>query len=91
MWYSIAKTKQERAAWAWMESEKPAFDLVSINPTMIAGPARQAYLNASLENVRDLANGSSPVVANFNMPWVHVADVAETFGVKMKRPAPESH
>jgi nucleoside-diphosphate-sugar epimerase len=77
MWYSIAKTKQERAAWAWMNAEKPVFDLVAINPTMIAGPARQPTLNASLENVRDLANGSSPVVANMNMPWVHVQDVAE--------------
>lgn len=32
MWYSIGKTKQEQAAWAWMENEKPEFSLVCINP-----------------------------------------------------------
>ena len=78
LWYSIAKTKQERAAWAWMESEKPSFSLVCLNPTMIAGgPARQPTLNASLENVRDLCNGSSATVSNFNMPWVHLLDVVD--------------
>jgi nucleoside-diphosphate-sugar epimerase len=76
MWYSIAKTLQERAAWEWMEAKKPAFSLVAINPTMIAGKARQPTLNASLENVADLCNGSRATVQNFNMPWVHVEDVA---------------
>jgi cinnamoyl-CoA reductase len=87
MYYSIAKTKQERAAWAWMEEHKPAFSLVSINPTMIAGPARQPTLNASLENVKSLADGSSPTVANINMPWVHVADVAEAHILAAEKPA----
>jgi len=87
MWYSIAKTKQERAAWAWVDEHKPAYSLVAINPTMIAGPARQPTLNASLENVRGLADGSSPHVANFNMPWVHVADVAEAHVAAAERPA----
>lgn len=77
MWYSIAKTKQERAAWAFIDERKPSWSLVCINPTMIAGAARQRVLNASLENVANLANGSSPSVANMNMPWVHVCDVAE--------------
>ena len=61
-----------------METEKPSFSLVCLNPTMIAGgPARQPTLNASLENVRDLCNGSSTVVTNFNMPWVHLLDVVD--------------
>ena len=87
MWYSIAKTKQERAAWAWMEAAPRAFSLVAINPTMIAGAARQPALNASLENVRDLANGSREFVQNFNMPWVHVMDVAEAHIAAAETPA----
>ena len=88
MWYSIAKTKQERAAWAWMAERARAFDLVAINPTMVAGgPARQPTLNASLENVRDLADGSKSHVANFCMPWVHVRDVAEAHVAAAEAPA----
>lgn len=85
LWYSIAKTKQERAAWAWMEEHKPAFSLVSINPTMIAGAARQPSLNASLEAVRDLF--SPAPVKNINMPWVHVKDVAEGHIAAAEKPS----
>lgn len=84
MWYSIAKTKQERAAWAWMDEQKPPFSLVSINPTMIAGGARQPTLNASLENIRDLF--SDGPVKNINMPWVHLTDVAEAHIAAAERP-----
>ena len=88
MWYSIAKTKQERAAWAWMAEHARPFDLVCINPTMVAGgPARQPTLNASLENVRDLADGSRAHVPNFCMPWVHVQDVAEAHIAAAEKPA----
>lgn len=65
MWYSIGKTMQERAAWAFMDEQKPAWDLVAINPCMVAGSARQPALNASLENVLDLLNGSKEKVPNF--------------------------
>lgn len=87
LWYSIAKTKQERAAWDWVEAEKPGFDLVAICPTMIAGPTRTPVLNASLENVRDLCDGSSPKIRNFNMPWIHVSDVAEAHVAAADTPA----
>jgi nucleoside-diphosphate-sugar epimerase len=65
MWYSIGKTLQERAAWAFMDAQKPSWDLVAINPCMVAGPARQPALNASLENVLDLLNGAKEKVPNF--------------------------
>lgn len=65
MWYSIGKTLQERAAWAFVDAQKPSWDLVAINPCMVAGPARQPALNASLENVLDLLNGSKEKTPNF--------------------------
>ena len=70
MYYSIGKTKQERAAWAWVEAEKPAFSLVCINPCMVAGGARQPVLNASQENMADLCSGAKALIPNMNMPWV---------------------
>ena len=70
MWYSIGKTKQERAAWAWMEAQKPNFSLVCINPCMVAGGARQPTLNASQENMSDLCSGAKALIPNMNMPWV---------------------
>ena len=85
LWYAIAKTKQERAAWAWMEAEKPAFSLVSVNPTRIAGFARQPSLNASLEAVRDLFSASP--VKNISLPWVHVKDVAEGHIAAAEKPS----
>jgi dihydroflavonol-4-reductase len=70
MWYSIGKTKQERAAWAWMEAEKPGFSLVCINPCMVAGGARQPTLNASQESMSDFCSGAKALIPNMNMPWV---------------------
>jgi nucleoside-diphosphate-sugar epimerase len=86
MWYSIAKTLQEQEAWKWMEETKPSFSMVSINPTMIAGGALQPALNASLQNVLDMFNGSSTFIKNFNMPWVHVRDVGEAHIAAAEKP-----
>jgi dihydroflavonol-4-reductase len=74
MYYSIGKTKQERAAWAWVEAEKPAFSLVCINPCMVAGGARQPTLNASQESMADFCTGAKALVPNSNMPWVVRSD-----------------
>ena len=76
MWYSIAKTRQERAAWDFIASEKPGFDLSCINPTMIAGRMRQPALNSSNEQLADFCNGAKASLPNANFPWVHVTDVA---------------
>lgn len=88
MWYSIAKTKQERAAWDWLaaRASPPPFSLVAICPTMVAGPARQPTLNASLENVRDICDGSRAAQPNMNMHWVHVRDVVEAHVAAAERP-----
>ena len=80
LWYSIAKTKQEKAAWAWMQeaqSRGVGFDLVCVNPSMIEGEARQPTLNASIEVVKELCDGSKKLIPNVGFPWVHVEDAAE--------------
>jgi len=37
--YAVSKTIAEKAAWDFVETEKPAFQLVAINPTYVYGPA----------------------------------------------------
>ena len=39
MAYGVSKASSERAAWSFMEQEKPHFTLATILPTAIAGPS----------------------------------------------------
>jgi nucleoside-diphosphate-sugar epimerase len=43
MSYEVAKSLAEKAAWNFMESEKPGFDLVVFNPVMIYGAPLQKF------------------------------------------------
>jgi nucleoside-diphosphate-sugar epimerase len=36
--YRASKTLAERAAWDFIEKEKPQFDLVTVNPPFVLGP-----------------------------------------------------
>ncbi|EED18729.1 NAD dependent epimerase/dehydratase, putative [Talaromyces stipitatus ATCC 10500] len=47
--YRTSKALAEKAAWEFMEKEKPGFTLTSLNPTLIFGPV--AANTASLENL----------------------------------------
>lgn len=77
MWYSIGKTRQEEAAWAWMKAHAPAFTMACINPCMVAGEALQPTLNASQESMGDFCTGAKAKVPNSNMPWCHLTDVVD--------------
>jgi nucleoside-diphosphate-sugar epimerase len=77
------QTYAERAAWDFVENEKPGFDLVVINPPIAFGPVVH-YLNSldavnwSNELIRDIIQGK----VKENLPptrvylWVDVRDVA---------------
>ena len=69
MWYSIGKTRQEQAAWEYMRAAPRKFDVVCINPTMVAGAMRQPGLNASNETVLEYVNSSKTKIPNACMPW----------------------
>jgi len=43
MSYEVAKSLAEKAAWSFMETEKPGFDLVVFNPVMIYGTPLQKF------------------------------------------------
>jgi len=84
--YTAAKALAERAAWDFIEREKPSFDLVTICPPMVYGPninatTNLAKLNTSSADIYRLMSPNSkstdPVPSNVFWSWVDVRDVAE--------------
>ena len=79
----MPKTFAEKAAWEFVEKEKPNFDLATINPPLVFGPVVHYLnsleaLNTSNQRIRDLIQGKYkeglPPTGTFL--WVDVRDVA---------------
>lgn len=76
--YHYSKTLAEQAAWDFVASEEPSFDLVVINPTGVIGPSIVPGLNTTSQILIDLLKGGVyPVVVDIAFPFVDVRDVAE--------------
>lgn len=75
--YYFSKTMAERAAWGFMERERPPFDLVVINPFLVIGPSFTPSLNPSNQLFVDLLKGTYPGVMSLTWGFVDVRDVAE--------------
>ncbi|PWY73689.1 ketoreductase [Aspergillus heteromorphus CBS 117.55] len=81
--YRASKTFAEKAAWDFVEKEKPGFDIATINPPLVFGPVVH-YLNSldaintSNQRISNLIQGNYkdglPPTATFL--WVDVRDVA---------------
>ncbi|KAK2753699.1 methylglyoxal reductase (NADPH-dependent) gre2 [Onygenales sp. PD_40] len=81
--YRASKTFAEKAAWEFLEKEKPNFTIATINPPVVIGPvvhylASLSTINTSNERIRDLITGAArskcpPTGMHF---WVDVRDVA---------------
>ncbi len=74
--YYYSKTMAERAAWDFIEREKPDFDLVVINPFLVVGPSHTAAINTSNQIFVDLVSGKYPVIMALDWGLVDVRDVA---------------
>jgi dihydroflavonol-4-reductase len=74
--YDFAKTEAERAAWSFMEREKPAFDLVVINPFLVIGPSLTPGLNTSNQIIVEALTGVFPAILQLTWGMVDVRDVA---------------
>ena len=83
--YYFAKTQGERAAWAFMEAEKPAFDLVVLNPFLVAGPSHTRALNPSNGFLAQIVNGAFPGVLDLTWGFVDVRVVADAHIAAMLR------
>ncbi len=74
--YSYSKTVAERSAWDYVESERPDFDLVVVNPSAVIGPSIVPRLNQSAVLFTSLTNGDTPGIINLDFSYVDVRDVA---------------
>ncbi|KAA3644909.1 MAG: aldehyde reductase [Chloroflexi bacterium] len=82
--YSYSKVKAEKAAWDFIEKEKPSFDLVVINPTFVTGPSLGPGLNSSPTILRDMMVGGYPAIMSFEFSFVDVRDVAVAHRLAME-------
>jgi dihydroflavonol-4-reductase len=85
--YYYSKTLAERAAWAFVEHESPAFDLVVINPFVVIGPSLVSGLNTSNELFVNLLKGSFPAIISMAWGFVDVRDVATAHTRAMETPS----
>jgi dihydroflavonol-4-reductase len=85
--YYYSKTMAERAAWEFMEREKPGFDLVVINPFLVIGPSHTAAINTSPQTLVDIIKGTYPAIMALTWGFVDVRDVAAAHVAAMERPA----
>jgi len=82
--YCASKTFAEKAAWDFVEKEKPNFDIATICPPMVYGPAVPdsiqdlTKLNTSSADIYRFIDGSTKEVPDTAFyAWVDVRDVAE--------------
>jgi dihydroflavonol-4-reductase len=74
--YYFSKVQAERAAWDFMARERPAFDLVVLNPFVTMGPALGPGLNQSNGILVDLVKGLYPAIVSLHWGIVDVRDLA---------------
>ena len=85
----------ERAAWEFIETEAPAFDLAVINPPLVFGPVARSLphldaLNTSNHRIRDLIRGTAAGALPPTGPvflWVDVRDAARAHVRAIEVPA----
>lgn len=85
--YYYSKTVAERAAWELVETQKPAFDLVVVNPFLVIGPSLSPGLNTSNQLFVDLLKGTYPGIMNLTWGFVDVRDVARAHVLAMLTPS----
>jgi nucleoside-diphosphate-sugar epimerase len=78
--YGLSKKLAEKAAWDWLEKEKPEFSITILNPPMIYGPLEHGVdsidkLNTSSKDIYRLINGSEKTIPPTGLPaYVDVRD-----------------
>ncbi|KAG9127084.1 methylglyoxal reductase (NADPH-dependent) gre2 [Ceratobasidium sp. 392] len=75
--YCGSKALAEKAAWEFIETEKPGFDLATICPPTVTGPA--------LQEITDLNKLNTSSAISYNI-WTDVRDVAIAHVAAMEKP-----
>ncbi|KAK2023390.1 NAD dependent epimerase/dehydratase [Colletotrichum zoysiae] len=101
--YVASKALAEKAAWAFVEEEGPAFDLATVNPPMVYGPLLDASALGSPRDLNQSNHGlyetffapglaeASPVPPAFLHLYVDVRDAARAHLLAATRPAAGGH
>ncbi|KAF3054804.1 putative NADPH-dependent methylglyoxal reductase GRP2 [Daldinia childiae] len=94
--YVVSKTLSEKAAWAFMETERPKFDLVVINCTYTFGPVQRNLpsldvMNTSNHRIRDMLQGKMKKDMSAVTPVLTFVDVRDVARAHLKAvTAPEA-
>ncbi|RPA82715.1 NAD(P)-binding protein [Ascobolus immersus RN42] len=91
--YRASKTFAEKAAWKFVEEEKPNFDVATINPPLVYGPIKKEtstlkQINTSNERILDLIQGKykDGIAQTAVFLWVDVRNVAQAHVEAAVRP-----
>lgn len=92
--YRASKTFAERAAWNFLEHEKPSFTITTICPPQVLGPIAHHLtdlnsLNTSNQVLRDIIQGKAreKIPPNATFLWVDVRDLALCHVLALEKPA----
>lgn len=92
--YRVSKTLAEKAAWEFVEKEKPSFDLVTVCPPLVLGPvvhhlATLDSINTSNARIVALLRGEWKDEIPSQGPvsiWIDVRDVAKAHVLAIDKP-----
>ena len=84
--YYLSKAEAERAAWGFMESSRPDFDLVVLNPPFVLGPSLIPALNTTARVLTGLTNGFRPGIVGIQWVIVDIRDLATAHRLAMEVP-----
>ncbi|MCA8868122.1 MAG: aldehyde reductase [Rhodobacteraceae bacterium] len=83
--YVRSKTLAERAAWNFA-GENPGFELTTINPCMVLGPALDRHFGTSLAVVERIMKARDPAMPAVMIDVVDVRDIALMHVLALSRP-----
>lgn len=85
--YPLSKAVAEQAAWDFVEREGGGIELVSLNPTWIAGPTLTTDARSSLGVFTAMLGGQMPVAPRQRFGIADVRDVAAAHVAAMQTPS----
>lgn len=85
--YIESKTVAERAGRDWVAENAPGMVFCSVNPVAVFGPIDNDDLSTSIEMVKQIIDGSIPLLPNMGISVCDVRDVAKAHVLAIEAPA----
>ncbi|WP_420148527.1 SDR family oxidoreductase [Spirosoma sp.] len=84
--YQRSKTISEKAAWDFIANEGKGMELAVVNPTGVLGPVLSEDFSHSIQNIKQMLNGSMKACPKIISGYVDVRDVADLHVKAMTMP-----